>query len=99
MHSIPASEEKSNEIDKLQPDNRILDCTIVCFLNAMIHLNSRMVDLWLLLKDYTIIIMWGKTVGKGGGEKSLCLWNHIKKKTINIYIFLRLNSVVWILYP
>lgn len=44
--------------------------TIVCNYNVGIHLHSRMTDLCLLLKDYTVIIIQGKSVlgGMGSGE-------------------------------
>lgn len=36
----------------------------------MIHLKSKMLSLYLLLKDYNSIIIWGEMVGKenGGGR-------------------------------
>ena len=36
--------------------------TITYTYNDMTHLNNRMLDLCLFLKDFTIIIIWGKMV-------------------------------------
>lgn len=32
------------------------------------HLNNKMLDVQLLLKDYTIVIIWTETVGVESGE-------------------------------
>lgn len=53
----------------------IISCkyyTISYNYNAMIHLNSRILDLWLLLKDCSILIKWGMEEGRkrgGGGTR------------------------------
>lgn len=43
--------------------------TIAYACNAMIHLDSRMLDLWLLMKDHTIVIIWGENTGGENGER------------------------------
>lgn len=56
---------------------------IVCTSNVGARANSRLKDLRMLMKDYTIVIIWGKPVGgwKFGESvgKPQTLWNCIIK--------------------
>lgn len=70
--------------------------TIAYIYNAMIHLNRRVLDSWLLLKNDTIVTIWGQGGRKWKGmyeEKSLYLQNHIMennkkyKHTVSAFSF------------
>lgn len=58
--------------------------TDICTSNVRAHLDHRLKDLLLLMRDYAIITTWGKSVGvgnlvQGAVGKSQTIWNYITK--------------------
>lgn len=51
---------------------------IVHTYSAMIYLNSQKMDLWLLLKYCTVMIIWRKTVGVEGSGGEGEIYQHVE---------------------